>query len=69
MTDTLRTVRQLLPHWIVMLILMLGLLFGVENAVGALPVWGSLAIVFAIALGYPVAVRRLGVAPPVWRRE
>lgn len=69
MTDALRTVRQLLPHWIVMLVLMLGLLLGAEAAVGPLPFWGSLALVFAVAFGYPVAARRLGVAPPVWRRD
>ena len=43
-------------------------LAGVARLAGGGGLAASLVIVFVIAVAYPVAVRALGVAPPVWRR-
>ncbi|ELZ41500.1 hypothetical protein C463_12492 [Halorubrum californiense DSM 19288] len=40
----------------------------VERVLGGLGLAASLLIVLGIAVAYPVAVRTLGVAPPVWQR-
>jgi len=40
----------------------------VERAAGELGLALSLVLVLAIAFAYPVVVRALGVAPPVWQR-
>lgn len=69
MTDTLEKVKQLAPHWAVMLVLMFGLLAVVESVFGALPFWQSLILVLLVAIGYPFVVRSLGVAPEVWERQ
>ena len=68
MTSTAEKVRQLAPHWAVMFVVMFVALAGVERVAGGLGLVASLVIVFAVAVAYPVAVRALGVAPPVWQR-
>ena len=67
MSSTRGKIRQLAPHWAVMFVIMFVALAGVERVVGELGLAASFAVVFAIALGYPVVVRALGVAPPVWQ--
>ncbi|MFW6382665.1 MAG: hypothetical protein ACOCZD_01345 [Haloferacaceae archaeon] len=69
MSDWTERVRQLAPHWAVMFLLMIGVLAVIEAYVMELSFWQSLVVVFAIGLGYPPVVRRLGVAPPVWQRQ
>lgn len=69
MTDTTGKVRQLAPHWGVMFVVMLVVLALVERVVGELSFLPSLLLVFVVAFGYPVVVRALGVAPPVWQRS
>ena len=68
MTSTTEKVRQLAPHWAVMFVVMFVVLAGVERVAGGLGLAASLMIVFAVAVAYPVAVRALDVAPPVWQR-
>jgi hypothetical protein len=51
-----------------MFLLMIAVLTLVEQFVGDVGLVLSVALVVAIGLGYPYAVRALGVAPPVWRR-
>jgi len=51
-----------------MFLLMIAVLTLVERAVGEVGVVPSVGLVIAVGVGYPYAVRALGVAPPVWRR-
>ncbi|ELZ52032.1 hypothetical protein C464_00024 [Halorubrum coriense DSM 10284] len=51
-----------------MFVVMFAALAVVERAVGELGLALSLVIVLVIAFAYPLAVRALGVAPPVWQR-
>ena len=68
MSSTGEKVRQLAPHWAVMFVAMFVALAVVDRTVGGFGFAASMALVLAIAFGYPFAVRALGVAPPVWRR-
>jgi len=68
MSSTTGKVRQLAPHWAAMFLLMLAVLTLVERLVGEIGLVPSVALVVAVAIGYPYAVRALGIAPPVWRR-
>lgn len=62
------TIRALAPHWVAMFLLMLLLLRAVEAVLGRPSIWASFALILAVALAYPAAVRALGVAPEPWRR-
>ncbi|TKX65842.1 MULTISPECIES: hypothetical protein [Halorubrum] len=64
MSSATEKVRRLAPHWAVMFVA----LAVVERVLGGLGLAASLLIVLGIAVAYPVAVRTLGVAPPVWQR-
>lgn len=68
MSSTGDKIRQLAPHWAAMFLLMIGVLTLVERVVGPVGFVPSVAIVVAVAVGYPYVVRALGVAPPVWER-
>jgi hypothetical protein len=68
MTDTAGKIRQLAPHWGVMFVAMFVVLALVEAVVGPLSFLPSMLLVLVVAFGYPVVVRTLGVAPPVWQR-
>ncbi|MGM0605770.1 MAG: hypothetical protein ACQETB_08875 [Halobacteriota archaeon] len=65
-TSPFGSVKQLLPHWIAMFLLMMIVLQLVEYAIGELSFWPSLTLVFAVALVYPTLVNALGVAPEPW---
>lgn len=69
MTSTGEKIRQLAPHWGVMFLLMLVVLAVVERFVGPVGFVPSMVIVLAVALGYPIVARALGVAPPLWQRS
>ncbi|WP_418283165.1 hypothetical protein [Halorubrum sp. DTA98] len=69
MTSTSEKIRQLAPHWAVMFVTMLALITLVESVYGGLAFWQSLLIVLLVAVAYPSVVRRLGVAPDVWRTD
>lgn len=69
MPSTTEKVRQLAPHWGVMFVVMFGTLAIVERAVGELGFLPSMLLVLVIAFAYPIVVRTLGVAPPVWQRS
>ena len=61
-------VKQLAPHWAVMFVVMFTALAVTDRAFGGLGFAASMALVLAIAFGYPFVVRALGVAPPPWQR-
>lgn len=67
MSSATEKVRQLAPHWAVMFVVMFVALAGVERVAGGLGLAASMVIVLVIAFAYPVVVRALGVAPPVWQ--
>jgi hypothetical protein len=69
MTGTAEKVRQLAPHWGVMFVAMLAVLALVERVLGSLSLLPSMLLVVAVAFGYPILARALGVAPPVWQRS
>ncbi|MES3162417.1 MAG: hypothetical protein PPP55_12770 [Halorubrum sp.] len=69
MPSTTEKLRQLAPHWGVILIVVFVSFALIENVVGELAFWQSLLIIAVIAFGYPLVVRRFGVAPEVWQRE
>jgi len=68
MTDTAEKIRQLSPHWGAMFVVMFVVLAIVERVVGSLSFLASMLLVFVVAFGYPIVVRALGVAPPIWQR-
>lgn len=69
MTDWTERIRQLLPHWAAMFLLMIGALTLIETFVLELEFWQSIIVVVIIGFGYPPVVRQLGIAPPVWERS
>lgn len=58
--------KELVPHYVAMLILVFGGLAVVRAAVGEIGFWTELAIVLLIVLAYRPIVLRLGVAPSAW---
>jgi hypothetical protein len=52
-----------------MLVLMFALIAAAEAVVGTLPFWQSFAVIVVTAIAYPTAVRYLGFAPAMWRRD
>ena len=60
------TVRQLLPHYVALAVILLVVLTGLRLAVPDLSFWIRLGIALLIGLVYPPIVRALGYAPEVW---
>lgn len=65
MVDTAR-IRELLPHYLAMVVLITIAFVGLRATVGDLGFLLELLVVLAIVFVYPFAVRRLGVAPSDW---
>lgn len=63
------TVRQLLPHYAVMLLLVFLILGVIRGIVGELDFLVELVIIVVIVFAYRPAVKALGYAPPVWQDE
>ncbi|MFC4451450.1 hypothetical protein [Halorussus aquaticus] len=61
------TWRQLLPQFLIMLLLYFAGVFVLEAAGigGFVP---RIAVALVVAFGYPAALRRLDRAPPAWER-
>lgn len=58
--------RELVPHYVVMLLIVFLVLAGVRSVVGELSFWGELAIIIGIVFLYRPVVKRMGIAPSVW---
>jgi|AntDeeMetagen134_2_1112570.scaffolds.fasta_scaffold00539_13 hypothetical protein len=58
--------KELVPHYIAMLLLVFGALALVRAAVGEIGFWTELAIVVVLVFAYRPIVLRLGVAPSAW---
>lgn len=65
----LRSQKQLIPHYIAVLILLTAALIGIRELLGAGAVWIRLVVVACIVLTYPTVVRLLGIEPEVWRND
>jgi len=59
--------KELAPHYIAMLVLVVLVLTVVQTAVGEIGFWLELAIVLVVVFAYRPIVVRLGVAPSGWR--
>ena len=60
--------RELVPHYIAMLILVFGVLAIVRAAVGDLSFWIELVIIAFVVLAYRPLVLSLGIGPSGWER-
>jgi len=69
MTSTVERLRQLAPHWAVILVVVFVTFALIETTVGQLALWQSLVVVAVIAFGYPIVVRSLGIAPEIWQHD
>lgn len=59
---------ELLPHYLLMIAVIFGVLLVIQELYGDLGFWASFAVAIGIAAVYPFVVRRLGVAPGAWER-
>lgn len=69
MSNGTSSLRELLPHWLAMFLLMLIILQFVEMIVGSIEFWPSLGLVFAVALVYPSLAKALGIEPDAWKNS
>jgi hypothetical protein len=61
------TQRELLPHYVVLLVVLLIALAGIRAVLGDVNPLANIAVVVVIVLVYPTIVELLGVAPEAWR--
>ena len=59
---------ELVPHYLVMILLVFLVLEGIRATVGALDFWLELAIIAVVVLSYRPIVMRLGLGPSAWER-
>ncbi len=59
--------RQLAPHYAVLIVIMFGALLLLESVYPDLHFVGRIAVAFGIAIAYPIVLRRLDMAPEVWQ--
>lgn len=60
------TVRQLLPHYVALAVILLFVFAALRFAVPDLSFWIRLGIALVIGFLYPTVVRALGYAPEIW---
>lgn len=60
--------RELLPHYVAMLVLYGLLVVGLQVLFSIDSFGSSLAVALAVAFGYPVLARQMGFAPSSWQR-
>lgn len=58
---------DLLPHYLLMIAVIFAALVAIQELYGDLGFWPSFAVAIAVAVVYPLIVRRLGVAPDPWQ--
>ncbi len=58
--------RELVPHYVAMLILVFGALAVIRSAAGDIGFWAEFVIVLLIAFAYRPVVMRLGIGPSGW---
>jgi hypothetical protein len=62
-------VLDVLPHYLVLLILVFVLLAAVRELFGDPGFAVELLLVLAVTIAYPPVVRRMGVAPESWAKQ
>lgn len=62
------TLRQLAPHYLAMVVLLVVATTVLGIVAPWLDFWGFVAVAVLVGLLYPVAVHLLGVAPEAWQR-
>lgn len=60
--------RQLLPHYVVLILLLMVVITVVRAVLPGLGFWVTFGIALVISILYPFAARALGVAPEPWQR-
>lgn len=68
MVDT-DNLKEVIPHYVAMLIIIFISLNVIRITVGDLGFWMELVIVLIIATAYQPVVLRLGVAPTAWEKR
>lgn len=68
MVDT-QKILDALPHYAAMLLLVFGVLWGIEAAFGDQSFWLELLIVVLVVFLYRPVVLKLGIAPPHWEQQ
>ncbi|WP_225332786.1 hypothetical protein [Halomicrobium urmianum] len=68
MVDT-ETLRQVLPHYVAMFLLVFLVLTLVRALVGEIGFWAELVVIVAVVFAYRPVVQRLDVAPEAWERQ
>ena len=62
-------IRQLLPHYAAMILILLVALAIIEAFFPDRSFWIGIGVAVLVGLAYPHVVRRLGVAPESWQRS
>ncbi|CCQ34560.1 hypothetical protein HLRTI_001597 [Halorhabdus tiamatea SARL4B] len=58
--------RDLAPHYVVMVVLAYATITVANNVVGSLNFWVELAVIIVVFFGYRVAIVRTGYGPEIW---
>lgn len=58
--------RDLVPHYVVMVGLAYATITVANNVVGSLNFWVELAVIIVVFFGYRVAIVRTGYGPEIW---
>lgn len=58
--------RELAPHYAVLIVIMFAALLLVEQVYPGAHFLVRIGVAFAIAVAYPMVLRRLGMAPEIW---
>lgn len=58
--------RDLVPHYAVMVVLAYATITVANNVVGPLNVWVELAVIIVVFFGYRIAIVQTGYGPEIW---
>lgn len=61
------TLRQLLPHYLVLIILLSVVLMVMRTLVPGASMWVQIGVAVILGLAYPPILRYLGIAPEAWQ--
>ena len=59
--------RQVLPHYVVLVLILLLVLSVLRSFVPDLNIWIQLAVAVIVGIVYPQLIRMLGLAPDAWK--
>ena len=58
--------RELLPHYVVMVVLAYAILTVANELVGTLNFWVELVVIIVVFFAYRIAIVRSGYGPEIW---